>query len=1069
MKRVNWIKVLFILIYMMAGVYGLTGESRDKKDIQSITDTICEIGKLENNRDPKCHATATRLENFMYGTKLSAEARFLKVDLQKKLLFHLWETVSRGVKSGGAQTPLDERFRQEVANVLKYTKEPTGDIIVQMPESAAYADGAKDLIITKRDTDHYSSVAYGLRSILALQQDLMFRTDIDLVPLDPASIAFLKEFLDIFTLSVLQVGDREARLADQYEMTPEIFQKAWETVLNSVSPREVAAPDFRNSPVKVKPAEGASKFPTLRQTMEQKIKSYEAYNKISMQVFLRNLQVYFARHQWPSDVEEGNKFRDLFTRAMTSFALESWQYAEADAKKKGHPFIREADVDEMWQSFVPFEVNEYEDVVFFPRLGREGSLTIEAYDFDAFRDSGIHWRYLQFAMEDYPDKLSMEPDPFAAELMVEGIAQFGVLALRLAGMEAKEKGDKQLNTAHLEHALKDIRERIQRHAKAKPLTSSKDILASSANVTRLSGGKTYFTDVTQRSGIRFMHRSSDWLSRMLRSYLKKSETVGTLNVPPAFGGSGAAAGDVNNDGFVDVLLLSGSGNALYLGDGKGGFRDVTEEAGIVFKRKDGHFGEPRQPVIADFDNDGLQDIFITYVEDNHRLYRNVGDGKFVDVSVGSGLGGEGLVGGPAAAFDYDKDGLLDIYIAYFGDYPRGELPKLSRDNLNALPNKLFRNVGNMRFEDVTEEAGVGNTGWGQALAHTDFDSDGWQDIIVGNDFGVNVYYRNRGDGTFENVAAKLGTDKPSFTMNVGITDLNRDGFPDIYISNIVTMVKDEKYVLPEADMTMRSDPNKMARMRVVEANDLFLSQVSGGKLESYKFSDAVGRGFSSTGWAWGANFFDFDNDGDDDLYCVNGMNEYSVYSDTPYYTKVFKEKREIQLKVYQKESNVFFVNEGGKLSNHSQESGTDLLGNSRSAVYVDFDNDGDLDVVLNNYHGAAVVYENNSELLNNHWLKVRLIGDPRRKTNRDAIGARVIAYKDGKQLVWREIRGGDGYLNVNPKEQHLGLGKEESVDIRVFWPNGDEDSFKGVKCNQTFVIRQGSNHTRKESNQIKRI
>ncbi len=1052
----NWIKILFIIIYIIAGADGLTGENQDKQDTKSITDTICEIGKLENNRDPKCHATATRLENFMYGTKLSAKARFLKVDLQKKLLFHLWERVSKAVKSGGTQKALNERFRQETGNILKYTKDSNGDIIVRMPESAKYAKDAKDLIITKRDTDHYSSVAYGLRAILALQQDVMFRTDIDLVPLDPASIAFLKEFLDIFTLSVLQVGDREARLADEYEITPEIFQKAWETVQDSVSRQAFSASDFWNAPVKVKPVEGASKFPTLRQTMAQKIASYEAYNKISMKVFLRNLQVYFARHQWPSDVEEGNKFRNLFTRAMTTFAFESWQYAEAAAKKKGRPFIREADVDEMWQSFVPFDVNEYEDVIFFPRLGREGSLTIEAYDFDAFRDSGIHWRYLQFAMEDYPDRLSMEPDPFAAELMVEGIAQFGVLALRLAGMEAKEKGDKRLNTAHLERALKDIRDRIQRHAKAKPLTSSKDVLVSSANVTRLSAGKTYFTNVTQESGIRFMHRSSDWLSRMLRSYLKKSETVGTLNVPPAFGGSGAAAGDVNNDGFTDVLLLSGSGNALYFGDGGGGFRDVTREAGIVFKRKDGYFGEPRQPVIADFDNDGLQDILITYVQDDHRLYRNVGNGKFEDVSVGSGLGGAGLVGGPAAAFDYDKDGLLDVYIAYFGDYPRGHLPKLSRDNLNALPNKLFRNVGNMRFEDVTEKAGVGNTGWGQALAHTDFDSDGWQDIIVGNDFGVNVYYRNRGDGTFENVAPEFGTDKPSFTMNVGITDLNRDGFPDIYISNIVTMVKDEKYVLPAAEVTMRSDPAKMARMRVVEANDLFLSQVSDGRLETYKLSDAVGRGFSSTGWAWGANFFDFDNDGDDDLYCVNGMNEYSVYSDTPYYTKVFKEKREVRLKVYQKESNVFFVNEGGRLLNYSRESGTDLLGNSRSAVYVDFDNDGDLDVILNNYHGAAVVYENNSELLNNHWLKVRLVGDPQRKTNRDAIGARVIAYSGGKQLVWREIRGGDGYLNVNPKEQHMGLGKEGSVDLKVIWPNGEEDSFKGVKSNQKYVIHQGN-------------
>lgn len=1058
-KGKYWLKISVIIIYITtaAGILsgGLSmGETQDKDNIQSITDTICEIGKLENNRDPKCHATATRLENFMYGTKLSNDARFLKVNLQKKLLLHLWENVSKTIKTDNTQTPQENYFKKEMTGVLNFSKEPNGDIIVRLHGAA---EGENELLITKRDTDHYSSVAYGLRAILALQQDVMFRSDLDLVPLDPAVLPQLKEFLDIFTLSVLQVGDRDARLADKYEMTPEIFQKAWDTVQHSVSPGEFAASDFWTSQAPVKPVEGLSKFPTLTQIVEQKVKSYEAYNNISMQVFLRNLQVYFARHRWPSDPEEGKKFRDLFTRAMTSFALESWQYAEAVAKKKGHPFIREEDVDGMWQSFVPFDVDQYEDVTFFPRLGRDGSLKIEAYDFDAFRDSGIHWRYLQFAFQDHPAELTIEPDPFASELMVEGIAQFGVLVLRMTGMEAKAKGDDQLKTAHLETALQEIRNRVERSAKAKPLARSGDILASSANVTHLSGGKTYFTDVTGKSGIRFVHRSSDWLSRMLRSYLRKSETVGTLNVPPAFGGSGAAAGDVNGDGILDVLLLSGSGNALYLGDGKGGFRDITGEAGIVFKRKDGTFGEPRQPVIADFDNDGQQDIFITYVEDNHRLYRNLGNGTFEDVSAASNLGGEGLVAGPAAAFDYDRDGLLDIYIAYFGDYPNGRLPTLSRDNLNGLPNKLFRNLGNMRFEDVTEKAGVGNTGWGQALAHTDFDSDGWQDIIVGNDFGINVYYRNRGDGTFENVAPLLGTDKPSFTMNVGITDLNRDGFPDIYISNIVTMVKDEKYVLPSPEMTMRSDPNKMARMRVVEANDLFLSEASGGKLEKYDHSDAVGRGFSSTGWAWGANFFDFDNDGDEDLYCVNGMNEYSVYSDTPYYTNVFDQKREIQLKVYEKESNVFFVNEGGKLQNYSKQSGTDLLGNSRSTVYVDYDSDGDLDIVLNNYHGAAVVYENNSEQLNNHWLKVRLVGDPGRRTNRDAIGARIIAFKNGKQFAWREIRGGDGYLNSSVIEQHIGLGKEETVDLKIAWPNGDEEFFKEVKSGQRYLIRQGSN------------
>lgn len=1051
--------ILFPVIFFPA-VMNLSAVEKVEKKIAAVSDTICEIEKLESNRDPKCHATATRLENFMYGTKLAPETRFLKVELQKKLLLHLWKKVSDTEQTAGesAKAPVDY-FRDEMGKLLKYSRQPGGSLLIYLGERHK-----EPITLSKRDMDHYGSIAYALRAILALQQEMLLRTDVYLIPLDQPSIAALKEFVDIFTLTVLQLADRQARLSDLYTLTPQVFREAWNNVQNSVSRQQLAYADFWKSPLQ--PAKQASlepavKFATIQKIIAQKVKSYEAYNKISMQVFLRNLQVYFARHRWPADAGEGQKFKNLFTEAMVAFAFDSLKYAGKIAAAKGRPFIREDDVEQMWQSFVPFDINEYEDVIFFPRLQRSGSLTIESYDCDAFRDSGIHWRYLQFAIQDHSAELSIEPDPFAAEFLAEGIAQFGVLVLRLAGDTAKKEGERMLKTAHLEKALQEVQRRILAHSKVKPGDKPAGSLVSSQNVTRLSGGKTYFSDVTEAAGIVFEHRSSDWLSRLLRSYLKKSATVGTLSVPPAFGGSGAAAGDVNRDGIPDLLLLSGSGNALYIGDGTGRFRDVTAEAGIVFRRPDGSFGEPRQPIIADFDNDGLQDILITYANDNHKLYKNRGKGKFVDVSAAGGLGGKGLVGGPAAVFDYDRDGLLDIYIAYFGDYLHGKLPNLSRSNLNALPNKLFRNKGNMRFEDVTGKAGVGNTGWGQALSHTDFDLDGWQDIIVGNDFGVNVYYRNRGDGTFENVAPVLGTDKPSFTMNVGITDLNRDGYPDIYISNIVTMVKDEKYVLPGANTTMKFDPAKLGRMRVIEANDLFLSKSDGGstgagKLPSYVLSDLVGRGFSSTGWSWDADFFDFDNDGDDDLYCVNGMNEYSVYSDTPYYTSVFKEKREIRLPVYEKESNVFFVNQGGKLLNFSKESGVDFLGNSRSTVYLDFDNDGDLDIVLNNYHGPARVYRNNSQRLQNHWIKIELTGDPAGKSNRDAIGAKIIAFKDGKQLAWREIRGGHGYLSMDPKTQHMGLGKAEAVDIRVTWPNGETSTYKNVRADRTYHIEQGS-------------
>ena len=301
---------------------------------------------------------------------------------------------------------------------------------------------------------------------------------------------------------------------------------------------------------------------------------------------------------------------------------------------------------------------------------------------------------------------------------------------------------------------------------------------------------------------------------------------------------------------------------------------------------------------------------------------------------------------------------------------------------------------------------------------------------------------------------RIGTGKPSFAMNVGIADLNGDDAPDVYISNIVTLVKDEKYVLPTEETAMKLNPEKLARMRVIEANDLFLSAKGVDGLPHYEYSDSVDRGFATTGWSWGATFFDFDMDGDDDLYCLNGMNEYMVYAETPYPTAVFDSVKEIVLPIHAREANVFFVNEDGRLEYASEKSGANYLGNSRSAAYVDIDGDGDLDMVVNNFEGPALVYRNLSERYGNHWLKVKLIGNPARGSNRDAIGARLILTGAHGLHVWREIHGTEGYLTVQPREQQFGMGKDDSGDLLIIWPNGERQTAKGLQADRKYTFEQ---------------
>ena len=1001
------------------------------------TQTIVEeIRRLEGVRDPKCHATASRLEDLIYGTPLTAEARFRKNDLQKELVLAIWAAASdRARRRGLDEIPrdvLDEARR----TFFQFGTIAHGDWRVEIKK--------RDYVINQTDKRQYASVAYALRAILAVEQEQLLG-DVKFLPLSDASVEALKEAVDLFTLAGLQKADRRARQASRYRLEVSDIDVAWKDLV----PLAGVAPGAR---VAAKPT-GRTDYPLLRQVIAQKVQSFEQYNEISTQVFLRNLQVYFARHGWPRDPETGATFRTQFTEVMIVFARDLLVGAEAEAIKNRHALIRASDVETFAQRFVPHRLNEYEDAIFFPRLPRSQQVEIEAYDMDSFRDGGLHWRYLQSVIDDPKFSGKVEPDPFAAELITENVAQFGVLVLREAGRLSRDRGHQYLHPDVLADALKGIQARIDAHATAPAPAPSQARIVSARAVS----ASTHFVDVTEQSGINYRHRHSDWLSRRIRTYALKDGKPGDLVIPPAFQGSGVATEDIDNDGRPDILLLGGLGNRLYRNNGNGTFTDITQRAGIDWRRPDGHPGEPRQAVIADFDNDGLQDILITYVDDKHRLYRNLGDGRFEDVTDRAGLGGEGLVGGPATALDIDGDGLLDLYIGYFGDYLNGVLPTLARRNTNALGDKLFRNKGNFQFEDVTAGSGIDNRGWSQAITHTDIDGDGRQDIIVGNDFGANAYYRNLGGGKFENITERIATGKPSYTMGIAIADLNRDGYPDFYISNIVIMNKDEKYVVPGEETVMKFNPEKLANMRVVEANDLFISRARDGKLVDYEHSDLIGRGYEETGWSWGTEFFDIDNDGDDDLYVVNGTNAYNVYTrENPYYTDPAGTARNVVFPRWAgaTERNVLFVNRGGRLE-ILEGSGADLHGNSRSFALLDLDGDGDLDIVLNGFDEKAVVLKNTAEKLGNHWLAIRLVGDPSRRTTRDAIGARVVVTGAGGLDVWREVRSTGGYQSTNVKEQHFGLGKRTRVNVSVQWPNGDRSEFKNVAADRRYVIKQG--------------
>jgi hypothetical protein len=324
---------------------------------------------------------------------------------------------------------------------------------------------------------------------------------------------------------------------------------------------------------------------------------------------------------------------------------------------------------------------------------------------------------------------------------------------------------------------------------------------------------------------------------------------------------GVAVGDFDGDGWPDIFVCRAGKSVLLRNNGHGGFDDVTDAAGV------GNIGNAQAALFVDLDNDGHPDLFVvnayySMVEDpsskrRNALYRNNGNGTFTQIQ--GEFGPMGPVSGVSAA-DFDGDGLLDLYITYYQD--ENLVPYHHRiEAHDGFGNRLLRNRGNMQFQDVTQPSGTASYGWSFASTWADFDGDGKIDLYVANDFGNSNLYRNRGDGTFEDVALKAGVENPANGMAVSWGDYDNDGRPDLYVANMYT--NSGNIFLP-----LYQDLGAEIRRKLefsVRGNTLYRN-LGGGKFQE------VGRdlGVNEAGWAWGSNFLDYDNDGWQDIQVANG-------------------------------------------------------------------------------------------------------------------------------------------------------------------------------------------------------
>ena len=501
-------------------------------------------------------------------------------------------------------------------------------------------------------------------------------------------------------------------------------------------------------------------------------------------------------------------------------------------------------------------------------------------------------------------------------------------------------------------------------------------------------------------------------------------------------GNGAALFDYDNDGDLDALIVNGSTRehiaqggdqmvALYQNDGAGHFRDVTAASG--FDRR----GWGSGVCIGDIDNDGNDDVYITAFGED-ALWRNTGKGTFVDISRRAGI--DDARWGTSCAFaDYDRDGDLDLYVANYVKFDAAAIPargtttncRFMATDVFCGPKRLpgdadilYRNNGDGTFTDASAKAGVIDPGYyGFGVVFTDLTGDGWPDIYVANDSVPNLFFRNRGNGTFvedglASGAALSGDGRPQAGMGVDAGDYNNDGLVDLIVTNF------------------SHDYNTL-----YEAGPVGI------------FTDrSYAAGIAATAGpylGWGVKFVDLDNDGRLDVFIANGH----VYPEVDAHglgTRYLQKKQ-------------VFLNEGKRFRHATAQIGGGLLieKSSRGAAFGDVDNDGDVDVLVVNMNDRPTLLRNDSSP-SNHWITLRLVGT---KSNRDAIGARVRIDAAGRSQT-TSVRGDGSYLSHSDLRAHFGLREATRLDlVEIRWPSGLVETATGLTANRFYVAVEGKGIT----------
>ncbi len=518
------------------------------------------------------------------------------------------------------------------------------------------------------------------------------------------------------------------------------------------------------------------------------------------------------------------------------------------------------------------------------------------------------------------------------------------------------------------------------------------------------------------------------------NYITETDTFNIHKYVYAYNGGGVAVGDINSDGLPDIYLGGTQiPNKLYLNKGRMKFEDISEKAGVSRAA-----GITNGISMADVDGDGDLDMYVCKFNYPNILYINNGNNTFSDRASEFNLAVTGT-SLQALFFDYDNDGDLDMYLVMNGPL-RNEFRKPGDSD------KLFRNNGNSTFTDVSDSAGIRDIGYGLSVSAGDLNGDGWIDLYITNDFEVRdiLYYNNR-NGTFRNATKDALSNTSLFGMGSDIADFNNDGLPDIAAMDMFPPNHKRKMTQLLSMSNYSSNLDSMQLMR----NTLQLNRGNG------TFSDiCYVSGVAETDWSWACLFVDLDNDGFKDFYITNGIKRDMDDQDFNRAMKSPKPSLELldKMPTTLLENYVFRNNRDLTFVPMNKQWGMNQKVNSNGAVFADLDNDGDLEIIINNIDSVAFIYNNlTSERKQGNYLRVRLIGNGH---NTYGIGARVsIRQKNTNQM--QDLMLTRGFLSSVEPIMHFGVGKDRVIEeLTVRWASGKTQTLRNIPVNQLLTIRE---------------